>query len=138
MSEIQAAIGNVDEEVALVYIKRRQNAEHLTRILQKTDKLVLPYESKIGSTAGTLHCKAKERHRVQRNKLLEELRNKGIGAEAYYVNPVHLMPFYRENYPSPTLTETDNASKQVFSLPVHPAVTKEEVTFIGETVLSLL
>ena len=28
--------------------------------------------------------------------LLQELKNKGIGAEAYYVNPVHQMPFYRK------------------------------------------
>jgi perosamine synthetase len=69
---------------------------------------------------------------------LEDLKSKGIGAEAYYVNPVHLMPFYRENFGSLPLPETDKASKQVFSLPIHPAVTAEQVDYIGRTLLSLL
>jgi perosamine synthetase len=69
---------------------------------------------------------------------MAELKAKGIGAEAYYVNPVHQMPFYRENFGGPSLPETEKASKQVFSLPIHPAVTEEQVDFIGKTVLSLL
>jgi dTDP-4-amino-4,6-dideoxygalactose transaminase len=75
---------------------------------------------------------------TERNRILEELKKQGIDAEAYYVNPVHRMPFYRENYGSAKLPETDKASKQVFSLPIHPAVTAEQVDFIGKTLLSLL
>jgi len=51
---------------------------------------------------------------------------------------VHQMPFYRENFGSAKLPETDKASKQVFSLPIHPGVTAEQVDFIGKTLLSLL
>ncbi len=69
---------------------------------------------------------------------MEELKKKGIGAEVYYVNPVHQMPFYRENFGSAKLPETDKASKQVFSLPIHPGVTAEQVDYIGKTLLSLL
>ncbi len=68
-------------------------------------------------------ARLKDSTEAQRNMLLDELKKKDIGAEAYYVNPVHLMPFYRENYPILTLPETDRASRQVFSLPIHPAVT---------------
>ncbi len=140
MSELQAAIGNVQMQKLPSFIaKRRQNAEQLTKILKKSSRLVLPYES-----ADRLHswylytARLKDGTEEERNKLLADLKSKGIGAEAYYVNPVHMMPFYRENYPGPTLPETDKASEQVFSLPVHPAVTSEEIAFIGETVLSLL
>jgi perosamine synthetase len=69
---------------------------------------------------------------------VEGLKKKGIGSEVYYINPVHQMPFYRENFGSAKLSETERASKQVFSLPIHPGVTEKQVRFIGETVLSLL
>jgi dTDP-4-amino-4,6-dideoxygalactose transaminase len=36
------------------------------------------------------------------------------------------------------LPETEKAAKQVFSLPVHPGVTAEQVEFIGKMVLQLL
>ena len=140
MSEIQAAIGNVQMKKLPSFIaKRRQNAEQLTKILEKTNKLVLPYETTDRQHSWYLYtARLKDGTETQRNKLLEELKNKGIGAEAYYVNPVHQMPFYRENFGSAKLPETEKASKQVFSLPVHPGVTEEQAQFIGETVLSLL
>jgi dTDP-4-amino-4,6-dideoxygalactose transaminase len=75
---------------------------------------------------------------TERNKIVDELKKKGIGAEVYYLNPVHQMPFYRENFGSAKLPETDKASKQVFSLPIHPGVTSEQVDYIGKTLLSLL
>jgi dTDP-4-amino-4,6-dideoxygalactose transaminase len=140
MSEMQAAIGNVqlgrlDGFVA----KRRQNAELLTKLLEKNSKLVLPYESKDRLHSWYLYtARLKDGSETQRNTLIQELKNKGIGAEAYYVNPVHQMPFYRENFGSAKLPETEQASKQVFSLPIHPRVTEEQAHFIGETVLSLL
>jgi len=48
------------------------------------------------------------------------------------------MPYYRNNFGAKSLPETEKAAEQVFSLPVHPGVTKDEIAFIGETVLSLL
>jgi perosamine synthetase len=140
MSEIQAAIGNVQMQKLPSFIaKRRQNAEQLSKILNKTNKLVLPYESVDRLHSWYLYtARLKDGTETQRNNLLQELKNKGIGAEAYYVNPVHQMPFYRENFGSPKLPETEKASKQVFSLPVHPGVTEVQAQFIGETVLSFL
>ncbi len=140
MSEMQAAIGNVQLDRLEGFVaKRRKNAQNLTKILGKSSKLVLPYETKDRQHSWYLYtARLKDGSETQRNKLLQDLKNKGIGAEAYYVNPIHHMPFYRENFASPRLPETEKAAKQVFSLPIHPAVTEEQVQFIGETVLSLL
>ncbi|MCW4001283.1 MAG: DegT/DnrJ/EryC1/StrS family aminotransferase [Candidatus Bathyarchaeota archaeon] len=140
MSELQAAIGNVQmHKIAQFIAKRRENARQLTKILAKSSRLVLPTESEDRLHSWYLYtARLKDASEEERNKLLSDLKAKGIGAEAYYVNPVHLMPFYKTNYPGPTLPQTDCASKQVFSLPIHPAVTAEEISFIGETVLSLL
>ncbi len=140
MSEIQAAIGNVQlKKLPSFIVKRRQNALQLTKILLKNSKLVLPYESKERLHSWYLFTvKLKDGTEEERNNLVEALKKKGIGAEVYYINPVHQMPFYRENFGSAKLPETEKASKQVFSLPIHPGVTEEQVQFIGETVLSLM
>ncbi len=140
MSEIQAAIGNVQLTRLDGFVaKRRQNAQTLTKLLEKNNKLTLPYESKDRLHSWYLYtARLKDGAEEERNTLMAELKNKGIGAEAYYVNPVHQMPFYRENFGSAKLPQTDNAAKQVFSLPIHPGVTEEQARFIGETVLSLL
>jgi len=47
------------------------------------------------------------------------------------------MSYYR-SFGKYRLPETEKASRQVFSLPVHPGVTLEQIDFIGETVLHLL
>jgi dTDP-4-amino-4,6-dideoxygalactose transaminase len=140
MSEIQAAIGNVQMQKLPSFIaKRRQNAQQLTKLLEKNSKLDLPYETKDRLHSWYLYtARLKDALEEQRNQLVDELKKKGIGAEVYYINPVHQMPFYRENFGSTKLPQTEKASKQVFSLPIHPGVTAEQTKFIGETVLSLL
>jgi dTDP-4-amino-4,6-dideoxygalactose transaminase len=140
MSEVQAAIGNVQlQKLPSFVAKRRQNAQQLTKILEKSSRLILPWESKDRQHSWYLYtARLKDGTETERNKIVEELKKKGIGAEVYYVNPVHQMPFYRENFGSTKLPETDKASKQVFSLPIHPGVKAEQVDYIGKTVLSLL
>jgi dTDP-4-amino-4,6-dideoxygalactose transaminase len=140
MPELEAAIGIVQLKKLPSFItKRRQNAQQLTKILEKSNKLVLPYETKDRQHSWYLYtARLKDATEAQRNKLLEQLKAKGIGAEAYYVNPVNTMPFYHNNFGATSLPETEKAAKQVLSLPVHPGVTSEEITFIGESVLSLL
>jgi perosamine synthetase len=140
MSEIQAAIGIVQlQKLPSFVAKRRQNAEQLTKVLEKSSRLILPYETKDRQHSWYLYtARLNDGTETERNKLLEELKKKEIGAEAYYVNPVHQMPFYRENFGSAKLPETEKASKQVFSLPIHPSATEEQIGYIGKTVLSLL
>jgi len=44
------------------------------------------------------------------------------------------MPYYRKNGKY-ELQETEKAARQVFSLPVHPSVTANQIDFIGDSVL---
>ena len=140
MSEIQAAIGVVQlGKLPSFVAKRRQNAQQLTKILEKTSRLQLPTESKSQQHSWYLYTvKLKDGTETERNKIVQELKQKEIGAEVYYINPVHQMPYYRENFGSRNLPETERAAKQVFSLPVHPGVTSEQIDYIGKTLLSLL
>ena len=140
MSEIQAAIGLVQLEKLPAFVaKRRENARRLTRILAKTEKLQLPVEPKGREHSWYLYTvRLKNATESERNKIVEELRKKDIGATVYYINPVHLMPYYRDSFGRRKLPETEKAAKQVFSLPIHPGVTEEQMDYIGKTLLHLL
>ncbi len=140
MSEIQAAIGCVQlEKLPTFLAKRRGNAKRLTEILEKTDKLQLPNEPKGCSHSWYLYTvRLKDSAEEKRNRIVDGLRKKGIGAEVYYVNPVHLMPYYSKTFGKHRLPETEKATKQVFSLPIHPGVTDEQIDYIGKTVLHVL
>jgi len=139
MTEIQAAIGSVQlERLPNFLAKRRANAQQLSKVLSKSQRLCLPSDPKGGKHSWYLYTVRLYRGADgERDKLLDELRNRGIGAEAYYINPVHTMPFYR-GFGKRKLPETENAAKQVFSLPIHPGVTEEQVEFIGKTTLELV
>ena len=140
MSEIQAAIGLVQlERLPSFLAKRRKNAQRLTEILTKSARLHLPKETKDQLHSWYLYTvRLKDGCESERAKILEELKKKGIGAAAYYVHPVHTMPYYRESFGEPELPETEKAARQVLSLPIHPGVTEAQVDFIGKTLLDLL
>lgn len=140
MSEIQAAIGSVQlHKLSEFVAKRSANAEKLTEILSESQRLCLPSEPESGKHSWYLYTARLYKGKMdERDKLLDALHKKGIGAEAYYVNPVHHMPYYRKNFGTRKLPETEKAARQVFSLPIHPGVTVEQVEFIGKTVLQLL
>ena len=140
MSEIQAAIGVVQLGKLTSFVaKRRANAQKLTKILAKTKRLQLPKETEDRRHSWYLYTvRLKDGGEIERDKILGGLKKKGIGAAAYYVHPVHTMSYYRESFGDRKLSETEKAAKQVFSLPVHPSVTEEQVKYIGTSLLDLL
>jgi perosamine synthetase len=140
MSEIQAAIGLVQLAKLPTFVaKRRENAKRLAKLLAASDRLKLPEESEERQHSWYLYTvRLKNAAESERNKLVEELKKKGIGAEVYYINPVHLMPYYRTSFDERRLPETEKAASQVFSLPIHPGVTEAQVDYIGKALLDLL
>jgi len=140
MPEIEAAIGIVQlKKLSSFVAKRRQNAQQLTSILQQSKRLKLPVETEINQHSWYLYTvRLVNGTEEERNFILKELKQKEIGAEAYYVNPINTMEYYRNNFSIRALPETEKAAKQVFSLPVHPNVTSEQIEYIGKTLLSLV
>jgi perosamine synthetase len=139
MPEIEAAIGRVQlKKLPKLVAKRRDNARRLAEKLAKAKGLQLPIEPKSFKCSWYLYTvRLRNVKRQKRDKFVEKLKQKGIGAFVCYMNPIHLMPYYRKlgKY---RLPETEKASEQVFSLPVHPGVAVEQIDFVAETVLHLL
>jgi dTDP-4-amino-4,6-dideoxygalactose transaminase len=139
MTEMQAALGCVQlEKLPKFLAKRRENAGRLSEKLKGVKGLKLPSEPKDYKHSWYLYTvRLEDAEEKERDKIVEGLRLRGIGAEVYYKNPIHLMPYYR-NFGKCRLPETEKAAKQVFSLPIHPGVTEEQINFIGETLLQFL
>jgi len=139
MSEIQAAVGYVQlQKLPRFAEKRRANAELLSEKLRGVEKLRLPTEPPEHQHSWYLYTvRLQGATTEKRNKVLEELRNRGVGANVYYSTPVHLMPYYRQ-FAKKRLPETEKAAQQVFSLPVHPAVTTSQIEHIAASTVEAL
>jgi len=139
MPEMEATIGRVQLGKLPTFLqKRRKNAEMLTDRLKRAKNLQLPAEPKGFKHSWYLYTvRMKNATKNKRDKVVQGLSAKGIGSVVCYMNPIHLMPFYSK-LGKWRLPETEKASKQVFSLPVHPGVTSDQIDFIAETVLHLL
>ena len=139
MPEIEAAIGYVQLKKLPSFLeKRRRNARQLTKRLEANDEILLPIEPKDYRHSWYLYTiRLKDADAAKRNAFANELRKRGVGVGIYYHTPIHMMDFYRK-FGIYKLPETERASQQVLSLPVHPGVSEEQVDFIAETVIQLL
>lgn len=69
---------------------------------------------------------------AKRNELMDYLKSKGIMTKIYF-EPVHLSFFYkRELKYKCRLPATENLSKKVLTLPLHPLLTHKEMDYIVE------
>jgi perosamine synthetase len=139
MPEVEGAIGCVQFGKLPRFLEaRRRNAMRLTEMLGKVKRLQLPVEPEGFRSSWYLYTvRLEDASEAERNRVVEKLRVKNIGATVYYRAPIHLMPYYRR-FGGFRLLESERASRQVFSLPVHPAVTEKQVEYIAETVVELL
>jgi dTDP-4-amino-4,6-dideoxygalactose transaminase len=137
MTEIAASIGVVQMKRLPVFIKRRrENALYLSQLLHKiaTEKnyeIIYPIEHKEearNQSVFTITTNLKNRDRM-----VKSLNKEGFGATVYYPTPVHQLPLYKDD----TIEElkyTDDATKVVFSVPIHPNVTKKELTKMAKII----
>ena len=138
MTELAAAMGTVQlRKLSSLVDRRRENAKVLTEQLGTSGKLMTPIEPDEMRHAWYLYTvRVRGANAGKRNKIVEKLRNKNIEIGVYYETPVHLLPLYRDvcGGKRGMLPETERAARQVFSLPVHPAMTPEDVMYVADNV----
>ena len=127
LPEINAAIAKEQMKKLPKFLKlRKRNATLLSNLISNS-KIILPNERKNESVNWYLYTAA----HPKRNKILKKLNSLGIGATTYYPTPIHKTPFYKTKTKLPV---TDWASSNVFSLPIHPKVTLQNIEFIAKSV----
>jgi len=130
LDEMQAAILRVKlPHIDFLNEKRRETASSYSQALRGVVRV--PTEP-----AGCYHVYHQYTIGTEvRDRLKEHLEKRGIGCQIYYPVPLHRQrPF--KDCPKGGLEETEKASKEVLSLPIHPFLTPEEVEELIEGVLS--
>jgi dTDP-4-amino-4,6-dideoxygalactose transaminase len=70
-----------------------------------------------------------------RNSLVSQLSRREIETVVHYPKPVHLQPAYSAlGYPPGTFPKAERACERVFSLPIYPYMTAEQVAYVGSSV----
>ncbi len=71
----------------------------------------------------------------ERDAFAEKLKLRGVGSAIYYPIPVHRQkPFLALGYGDERMPVTERLTEQVLSIPVHPALTDDEVATVIEAV----
>ncbi len=129
MTDPAAAIGLVQlGRLPAWQEKRRENARYFDAHLERVRVPSVP--------AGYGHVYHQYTVRVpegvDRDAVLERLNERGVGARVYYPLPIHRQPVFarRPAYQGLDLPETERATREVMSLPVHPSLTDEERAYV--------
>jgi perosamine synthetase len=127
MTDIHAAIGRVQlTRLAGWTAQRRDNAKFLDENLHG---VVVPYVA-----PGAFHVYHQYTIRIvghDRDAFAAEMTKRGIGNGVYYPVPVHELPSFGRVFDLP---ETTRATKEVLSIPVHPALSHGDL----ETIVSVI
>ncbi len=141
MMEIAAAIGIVQLRKLESFIEaRRKNAQQLTSLLSSIRGLEHPSEAPYVRHVYYLYTvKVKESFPLSRDELSKRLHEAGIGTSVSWPTPIHLQPYYKKafGYRGGEYPVSEQAAREVLSLPVHPAVTRDDIKFIAETIREL-
>jgi perosamine synthetase len=133
LTNIQAAIGVVQlEKLEQLTAQRIANAamltEHLGRYVQTPTTL-----------PGHRHVYHQYTIRVpgDREAFARALADRGIGSAVHYPCPIHKQPYYQELGYDQSLPVAEEAARQVLSIPVHPALSRDDLLRVAEEVAAL-
>lgn len=122
MTDIHAAIGRVQlKKLDRMTDARIRNAEFLNSNLDSKFTPLTPN--------GFRHVFHQYTVRIKTDRLefSNTLKNFGIGNDIYYPTQVHRLPSFAQEL---NLPETERATKEVLSLPVHPGLSKKDLNRI--------
>lgn len=137
LTDIQAAIGVVQLNKLDGFNKKRiLNAEYLNKHI-KTDGIITPHKEKRVKHVYHQYVVSIDRDSIDREKFIKYLTDNGIGCAVHYPIPIFKQPIYQElgytdeNVNCPVAGELANT---VLSLPIHPALTEEDLKYIADTI----
>jgi len=140
MTDISAAIGLVQlGRLDDFNRKRMENARYLSAGLKNISGIEIP-QVRNGFTH-VFHqytIRVTDECRYKRDDLVNLLNENGIGTGIYYPIPIHKQPLYKKSSYKYYLNNSETASMQVISLPVHPSVSTEEIDHIIKTIGELI
>jgi dTDP-4-amino-4,6-dideoxygalactose transaminase len=74
-----------------------------------------------------------------RNSVISQLAGREIETAVHYPKPLHLQPAYSSlAYPPCTFPLAERACEHVLSLPIHPGMTRDQVSYVANSVLEIV
>jgi len=139
LDSLQAAILNVKLKRLDFYNERRKAAAlHYTQRLEQHPNIVTPIRHG-DCDSHVFHQYTLRVLGVDRDALVEYLKEKNIPTGVYYPIPLHLQKAYtRPEFKEEDFPVTNRAVKEVISLPMHTELTLEQIDYITEALLSFM
>ena len=139
MDTIQAAILDVKLKYLDNYIEARQKAaQYYDEKLSNHPLIKIPERSDFSSHVFHQYT-LKLDDSLDREKMKQHLKDKGIPSMVYYPVPLHLQKAYLvEGKGEGSLPVAEKLSEQVLSLPMHTELDQEQLEYIVETILNYL
>lgn len=131
MTDVHAAIGlaqltklprfNRIRQQNANYLSQRLNGVHVPHTPEGYEHVFHQYTIRVDPT--------------QRDALIDHLTQHGIGCSIYYPIPIHKQTYYTETlHYRQSLPEAERAAAEVLSLPVHPALSQQDLDSIVQAV----
>ncbi len=140
MTELQAALGSSQINRLDEFIDKRHSLQKRYDTLLKDLPIVLPYQSQDAYSALHLYPVLIELEKTGkgREKIFNELRNKGIGVNVHYI-PIHLQPYYKSlGFKTGDYPNAENYYNRVISIPLFYDMTMNEHDKVVEALTEIL
>lgn len=139
MTNIAAAIGRIQLKNLDKWNKiRNENAEKLTKEIKDIPGLTPP--KVMDGVKHVYHqyvLRVEDEFPLDRDELVEELRDNGIGTAVHYPKPIVQQNYYKKmGFDDVDCPNAVDASKRVLSLPIHPSVSDEDLDHMIEVLKS--
>ena len=138
MPDIAAAIGREQLKKAVMFLEcRKKIANFYLRELGDLDFLNLPEQQDNHGWHLFMPRIILEKLSITRDEFINNLISQGIGTSVHYI-PLHIMPYYQKKYAytPQDFPETLKAYNSVFSLPIYPGLTDEQLERIVSGVIN--
>src|SRR5271154_2593322 len=131
MQGFQGAVLRIKLRHLYAWTKRRQEIAREYRRLLAGARLEIPVDDPRDECAYHQFVI----YAANRNAMIAQLAAREIETVVHYPKPVHLQPAYSSlGLPPGTFPRVERACDRVLSLPVHPRLTDEQVTFVASAV----
>jgi len=139
MTDIQASLGISQLKKLDDFIKKRRKIANIYNESFKNNPYFdLPAEKDYAFHSYHLYpIRLKDEYIKNKQKIFDNLRKEGIGVQVHYI-PVYRQPYYKKlGYKKGLCPDAEDFYKREISLPIYPAMKKEDVEYVIEKVYTV-
>ncbi|MFC2141484.1 DegT/DnrJ/EryC1/StrS family aminotransferase [Acidobacteriota bacterium] len=142
ISDINCALGIAQlERIDEILGKRAKVARLYNERLKNVEELILPHSEENKKISWFVYViRLQDKYsREDRDRVLEKLKEKGIGCSNYF-SPIHLQPFYRRlfGYKEGDFPVTEKVSERTMALPFFNNLKEEEIDYVCENLINIV